>query len=302
MELRPLIKKAWNLVWQNPFLWLLGLFSIFFNNNEFNLVIVNFKRINNWIDQLVTFNALKTYFQQSFSDSILKLLSTPNIIYYFIFAAIIITLFLFLSLISQIFIVFWVKNDSSFKIKSFISKSWRRGLKKLFPIIGIRLITFLIIYSFLLFLSLPFFYKVPIPIIIYIIIFLLALFLLSFIARYATFFIIINNEKFLSSFKKGVLFFLKNWLKTIEISVILSLTLIFSELIFFFILIGSSLPISILLNFVSYLNHPLIFLGVMVFLATILSFLFILINSILSAFQFSVWTLFFIKSFSRDLD
>lgn len=306
MKLKPVFEQSIRIVWENPILWLLGFFAAIFANNEINLLVINFQRINNWIDQLITFRVAKTYFQQIISGFDFGQLVTYSTLYYLILGVILILLLLYLSFISQILIISLVKKFS-FKgeivsrarnkktaLKN-LSNHFIRNKKFLWPIAGLYIIVLLITYGFLFLLNLPIFYKIPVPIIIYIILFLILVLLLSFMLKFVIFFIVLEKQKILAAIKKGFIFFFKNWLIVIKTSVYLFLLTIIFGLILFLISLGTSLPFLTLLSLCLFLKFIFGFQVLIIFWIALLGIIFILLTSIFSSFLFSVWTILFLK-------
>jgi len=290
IDFKDLFKEAFRAVWKNPVLWLFGFFAVLFANNEIKLLITNFNRINNWIDQLITFRVVKERLQQTFSIFNFKQTSDPTVVYYLILILVILFLFFYLSLLAQIFII------SSVKKKSSILDLWKKNQKFVWPVTCVYFITLFTTYGFLYFLSLPLFYQIPIPIIVYIVLFLTLSFFLSFVARFVIFYIILNGEKFFTAIKKGFLFFFKNWSITIKICAFLFLIVILFGLGLFLIFLGAAFPLwFILLGFLTYLKISLSLLTIIIFLITVLGVLFAILGSMFSAFQFYVWALLFLK-------
>lgn len=289
MTLRPIFKQALNIVWHNPILWLFGFFAALFANNEINLIIINFNRINNWIDQIITFKLLKIQFQQIFSNFISSQTFNSVAIYNLSLGLIFVFLFLYASFKSQISIIS-LTNKISTKNKLVSSNK-----KFLWPVIGVYIIAILISYAFLYMLSLPFFYTIPIPIIVYIFLFLVLTFIIYFILRFTVLFIILEKEKLFMAIKKASIFFSKNWLISIKTSIILFLMAIIFGFVLLLIFIGTALPFLFLLNFFLYLKFIIVFQLLILCWIILLGATFIILGSIFSSFQFSVWTLLFLK-------
>lgn len=298
MSLKALFKNSWRTVWQNPFLWLFGLFSIFFVNNEISLIIFNFQRINNWLDQLILFKVLKSFYQQTLNI----FSSSPGSLQPFDFGSIFITsltviafiLFICLSLISQISLVSSAKKSFK-KERLTFSDVWQKGKNFFWPIAGIRIFALFITWTFLYLLSLPILLKLSFPIIVYIVLFLLLSVFISFAARFSVCFIVLKKEKFFCSIKKGFMFFLKNWLISIKMSVCLFLIAVLVGLALFLISLGTTIPFFALINLFLALNLSLGFWLILILWISVLTIIFLILGSIFSAWQFLVWALFFLK-------
>ncbi|MBU4369536.1 hypothetical protein KKG58_02100 [Patescibacteria group bacterium] len=293
-ELKTIFKNSWNFVWHHPFLWLFGFFAAFFTNNEIHLIIANFQRINKWVDQLIIFKSLQIQFQNLLNTFTPLQFLNIKTNYHLIFAIIIALLFFYLSFLSQISIILSVKNRHFKKILS-LNKIWKKSKKFLWPIVGIYLIIFLLIYSFLFLLGLSFFYQVSIPFIVYVLLFIILGFLVSFISRFAICFIVLEKKKFFNAIKMGSIFFFKNWLATIKISIYFCLITILIGLGLFLVSIGTAVPFLILVDLFLRLNFVVGFWLILIFWTILILVFFLLSSSIFSAWQFSVWTSFFVQ-------
>jgi len=293
-ELKTIFKNSWNFVWHHPFLWFLGFFAAFFTNNEIHLIITNFQLINKWVDQLIVFRPIQIQFQNLLNTfGPLQLLNIETN-YHLIFAIILVLLFFYLSFLSQITIILSVKNRHLKKLLSF-KKLWRKSKNFFWPVAGIYLIFFLLIYGFLSILGFSFLYQISIPFVVYIIIFIILGFLVSFISRFAICSIVLEKKKFFKAIKTGTVFFFKNWLTTIKISIYFCFITILIGLGIFLVSLGTAVPFLILVDLFLRLNFVIGFWLVFVFWTILISILFLLLSSIFSAWQFSIWTLFFIK-------
>ena len=293
-ELKILFKNSWNFVWHHPFLWFFGFFAAFFTNNEIYLIAANFQRINKWVDQLIVFKSFQLQFQNLLNTFTPLQFLNIKTNYHLIIAVIIALLFFYLSFLSQISIILSVKNRHFKKYLS-LKKMWKKSKKFLLPVIGIYLITFLLIYGFLSLLGLSFFYQISIPFIVYVLLFIILGFLVSFISRFAICFIVLEKKKFFDAIKLGAIFFFKNWLATIKISIYFCLITILIGLGLFLVSIGTAVPFLILVDLFLRLNFVIGFWLILISWTIFILIFFLFLGSIFSAWQFSVWTSFFIK-------
>lgn len=293
MSLKPLFKDAWKIVWNNPLLWLWGIFAAFLTNNEINLLFINFKRINNWIDQLVIFDFLKKQGGNSlnnvFSLNFSSLYNSPIILIFLI-----IFLFIFLSIFSEIIIILAIKNWVKGQ-KNVFSTLWKNGKIFLFPVFGVHLLTFLIIYGFFLLLWLVFNYHLKIPLIVFVATFLILGIFISFISRFIIFFLITNNLSFKLAIKRGLTFFFKNWRSSLKISLFIYFITFLIGCSSILISIGTFFPFLLLINLFLRTGFIIGFwvLSGMIVILILLFFLFI--SAIFSAWQITTWVLFFLK-------
>lgn len=293
-ELKVLFKNSWNFVWHHPFLWLFGFLAAFFTNNEIYLIVANFQRINNWMDQLIIFKSFQIQFQNLLNTFTPLQFLNIKTSYHLIFAIVVALLFFYLSFLSQISIILSIKNRH-FKKNLSLNKMWRKSKNFLWPIVKIYLIIFLLIYGFLSLLGLSFFYQISIPFIVYVFLFIILGFLISFISRFAICFIVLEKKKFFNAIKMGTMFFFKNWLTTIKISIYFWLITILIGLGLFLVSIGTAVPFLILVDLFLRLNFIIGFWLILIFWTILILVFFLLLSSIFSAWQFSVWTSFFMR-------
>jgi len=293
-ELKVLFKNSWYFVWHHPFLWAFGFFAAFFTNNEIHLIVANFQRINKWVDQLIIFKTLQLQFQSLLhSFTPLQFLNIKTN-YHLIFAVVIALLFFYLSFLSQISIILSVKNRH-FKENLSFGKMWGKSKSFFWSIAGIYLIIFLLIYCFLSLLGLSFFYQVSIPFAVYVFLFIILGFIISFISRFAVCFIVLEKKNFFDAIKKGTIFFFKNWLTTIKISIYFCLITLLIGLGLFLMSVGTAVPFLILIDLFLRLNFVIGFWILLVVWTIFILAFFLFLSSIFSAWQFSVWTSFFIR-------
>jgi len=286
MKIKNLFKQAWKMVRKNPLFWILGFFAAFLVNNEINLIIVNFKKINSWIDQLVVLDS----FQLSFK-SILGLLFPYLKAYYFLILFAVIGLALiYISIRSQISIILSVIKNPD---KQIIKASWKESKKTFFPVFLIYLIFFVVIYGFLLLLTFPFVQNLPFLILFYIIVYLVLVLLGSFISRFAVLFIITEKQKTFQAIKNGFSFFFKNFLVICKNLAFISLVTIILGMGLFLASICTAIPFIILINLFIETSFSVGFWIVFVFYSILILGLVLVISSIFSVWQICVWTLLF---------
>ncbi|MDA2922068.1 hypothetical protein MYX07_02245 [Patescibacteria group bacterium AH-259-L07] len=295
VKLKPLLKKSWNIAWHNPLLWLFGFFAVLFSNNEINVIIANFNRINNWIDQLITLKVIKTQFNTIFTGIQSQEFFTATALYNISLGIIIFLLFLYLSIMSQVALTVSIDKLRTIKTRLTLTNIWEKSKTFFWSILALYFLVLVITYGFLYILSLPFLYTLPIPIITYIIIFLILVFCVTFISRFAIFYVILKNNSITSSFKNASLFFFKNFSIIIKTSVTLFIILIVIGLGVLLASIGASFPFFTLMSLFLYIKFIFGFWLTLIAWTFILLAFFVIISSIFSSFQTSVWILLFSK-------
>lgn len=292
-DLKILFKDSWRLVWQNPIIWLFGFFAAFFSNNEIISLFKNYKKITDWMDQLVVLKSFRVSLKDVFQNPAFSDIFNLKENHYFLLAVIIALLFLFLSFLSQIAIILSVKKYANKEEKPF-SRSWKRGKVFLWPVIGVYALVFLINYGFLALLGSSFFYN-SLPIIVLVIIFLLLGILLSFLLRFSIFFIVLQKEKFFKSIKNGFLFFIKNFSATIRTSVYICVIAFLAGFVIFLISIGTAFPFIIIVDLFLRLNLMVGFWFIFIFWSILILAFLLAVGSIFYAWQTFVWTSLFLK-------
>jgi len=286
-DLKSLFKESWVFVWENPILWFLGFFAAFFSNNEIISLVRNYKKINDWINQLVVLKLFHFSFKNLFS--VLPDFLNSNVSFVVLATSLGILLFI-LSFLSQISLVLSAADGQ----KTSFKQSWRRGKAFLWLVIGLYLLILIVIYGLLALFSIPWIFKhlvVAVPVFV----FLLLGIIISFVSRYAIFFIILRKNKLFKSIKNGFLFFIKNWLITLKTSFFVFLVMLSLGLIISLVSVGTAIPFMVMVDF--FLRFDLTFFFWLISgiyaLSIIISVLFL--SSVFSAWQTSVWVSLFSK-------
>ncbi len=287
MKVKGLLKSAWQIVWRNPILWLFGFLAGFLANNEINLIVINLKRFINWINQIIILRSFKLNLG-SFLNNINYSSKDNYRFFIIIFFALIL---IYLSFKSQIAIInAVVKRSFSFKILL-----GDKNNNPFYRVLFIYLIFWISILIFFFILGIPFIQNLPIPILIYIIVFILLVLLFSFISRFATLFLVIKKNNFLESIKNSFSFFFNNFFLIIKTLIILTLVVLLVGLIALLFSIGMASPFIFLLNLSLKLNFHFVYSLISIIYSFCLLGLILIINSIISSWQISVWILLFQK-------
>lgn len=304
---RDILKKALKISWQNKWLWVLGFFAALAGNGgEYEIIARNLKHIEN---EQVGFNNFRDFLQSGGLSTV-----SENLKEFFLGASgagsILILLlvalglsFLWLMIVSQGGLINGIYQTIKGK-KSLLSENFRFGRKVFWKILGVNVIRFLFVLFFLLIVDVPLigFYLISgkacwvIAAIIYSFIILIPIsVIVEFISKYALLFIVTTGDGAISGLKKGWQLFLKNWIISLEMAVVLFL----ANIVFGLILISSVIAVSL----------PFVFIGIM-FLLTgltiavnvtaiigvlLISVLIILAGSWLSTFQYTSWVQLFVK-------
>lgn len=309
---REIFKQSWKITWNNKVLWFFGFFATLISFGAelkiFSKAISPEKGIKT-INDVIMFFKTGIFSKQAFSN-IIELIKTDtgSAIVFILFLLLILAaslFFIWLATISQIAIINAVKKISkSSKEKINIKNQLKRSAPKFWPVLLMNVIVSIIINGTSILTSL-FLVVVVLKSKTYLTLLYGLLFIvlipfilsLSFIAKYAIAFMVIDGRKFISATKKAWLLFTKNWLLSIEVAVtlffinILAIIIIaFSASIMLTLLIGISMAVGIFIFSSQIIFWMMIIISVLIGLATIS-----LGGAIISSFQISSWSELFIK-------
>lgn len=315
LSYRAILRQAWRISWKNRFLWFFGFFaSIISFTAEFKVITQAFnqetgiKSLNNFQMFLNT-----GIFSKDAWINIIKLFKTDPksiifIILIFLIILALVAFFAWLSTASQVGIIGSVeKIIKEKKVRLNIKNGLKKGTKKFWPVffmnilISIIINTIYLLISFLLILVII--KNQSLTTILYGFIFLIFIpisLFLSFIIKYAIAYIVIENKSFFKALKEGWKLFTRNWLISIEMTIVLFFINIIAMLAISLIsFVGFFLLFGIALSSIYILSSGLLFwiiliLGILFLLAVI-----ILGGALLNTFQISSWTDLFIQIRNR---
>lgn len=287
--LKEILKKSLTISWRNYGLWFLGFFASLFFPFTNQIFLLFFLTEFLTTERVFSFGIDKTIFEKSFTDFYLNIPFTILLFGIVIFI-------LVLCIFSEIFLIFSLKEIER-KEKVVFKKSWQAVKNSFLPVSAVCLVGFFIFSSFL-FLVRFFILSAKEWILFFIIFFfLLSELILALIILYIIFYFVTEKRSLKKALYSGLLFFRKNWLKTIFLITVLFLIafcfgvflwFIFNSGILFFPLrIGSVFLIKALGQ---------IGFGLSFFFFALFVFLFqIIIIGFLNVYQTSCWVFFFSK-------
>jgi len=302
---RNILKQAWTLTWRNKYLWWFGVFAALLGNGGELEVIFNnsgdpggamfpsWQRISSTgVFSPQTFTNVGNLFKHD----------TLNIIALLIVGLIVLAIFLFivwLVIVSQAALV----NNSAaiFKQKkNSFQDGWLSGRVNFWPVFSINVLSKVIIYILLAVVGLPMIYwganfGVGLFYVLALVIMVPVVIIISFIAKYAVAYAVINKYKIGLAIGQSWQLFKENWLISFEMAVIL---------FFINLLVGLGIVLAVLT-----LAVPFLFLGLLFFyafsalgswLVAVMALIFFLavvifIGAALSVFQISAWTGLFLE-------
>ncbi|NQU78122.1 hypothetical protein HQ544_05490 [Candidatus Falkowbacteria bacterium] len=229
---RPILRRALSIVWRHKFLWFFGFFAALLGGSgEIDILFGGSANINWGQNFTSVFGQIFKNKEagEFFSDLGIRLAQVPAtgiLIFVLFILGLVVLIWLFI--ISQIALI-----DSTARLGSggeTGSKIRQQAGKKYFwKIFGVNVINKLVIYGLLFLMSLPFLLKlyegksggieILLAIISFIVLVPLAI-IFSFVMRYASCFVILNQEKVFEAIRKGVGLFFRNWLISIEMAIL----------------------------------------------------------------------------------
>lgn len=304
---RPILKIAWQILWRAKYLWFFGFFAaLAANSGEVNLAINNFSSLGRQTDSLLSLKDLYTdglagtFFSRlseifsNFNSSVLFLLLILLAIFIFV---------LWLVITSQISLIFGADKEYRKQISNF-SSCFKAGRQNFWQVLSLNVIGKLIIVVSMfvlgaplawlylkstsvtaqfLFILLSFIILIPLAVII------------SFVIKYAIIFVVLSKKKVSESLKSAWDLFIKNWVVSIEMAILLFFVSILAGLAMIVVAIILAIPLSLLL----YLIYAIQIQGFMM-VATIIVFVVLIlilfwIGAMLSTYQMTCWVLLFDK-------
>ncbi len=303
---RNILKQALMLSWQNKHLWFFGLFAALFIDNsgfEFFLQMSGGNGLGESVNKFTQTGILSF---QGISNAASLLTKEPlAVIASLLILLVFLALFLFLiwlTIVSQVAIV---NNSASIfsnkKVK--LQDGVMAGIRKFWPALLLNFIAFLVM---LIPLFLGNFNPSQLILkILYIILFLLIAVLViafSFVLKFAIASLVIKDNNFSESLKKGWELFAKNWVISIEMALLLFAIGLFGYISIRFLLLPllamSVLFIGLILYSLLSFSNMVAFVVFMVFyiLGYIASFIIIvLFGAYLAVFQITAWTKLYIE-------
>jgi len=302
---RQTLTEAWRITWRHKYLWFFGFFAILLNSgvaSGYRVLINNINFIQNQGENLYkakvlyesqTFNFIYNNVKVFFTNiSITNVLTILIVLAIFVFS-------IWLSILSQGSIV---AATDKFRRGKFVQaeESFSDGTRKFWPVLWLNVFNYLVTTGAIIVLGLPFlslyliqgqdFWATILLFLNFIILIPVAV-IVTFLLQFAIGYVVIRNKKLKDAIALAWRLFIKNWLSTLEMGLIIFLILaIITALISVIflpnivgLLVGSGTGITPGLE--SYINASfVIFVIISIF-----------ITSIFSVFQFVATALFFMK-------
>lgn len=307
---RPTLKKAWQITWQNKYLWLFGFFATFLGSGSvYDVVIKGWQTLGEKVlyKSLLNFTAPPFVIFEDTGSALVNKLGAVGIIAGSVLGIVLIFIIYIVALIAQGSLIY-----SSGKIakhrKASIKEAIERTLARIYHIfvinIGAKILIFLMLFS----IGLPIYYLVGKSIlwsnILYFVAFLIAIpvsLIILFIMIYSVAGIMTKNLLFTEAIKDSLEILKKHWLISLEMALILLGISILLGILTTVFLVIVSIPMLILAIALFFLVGEIGLTIVM--LITLLFFLFsvIMAGSFFTSFQLTSWTILYLKLSEKNV-
>ena len=282
------------------YLWILGFFTAFLGNGgEYQILFKQIGLVANQTDSIVTWhdnlNAILPKLNLSFGN-------VANVVIYLIIAFAFLALFLSLCVASFGGLVkgsALANNNEKLTIRNL----WKLGYNKFWPILGLIILGKIIVYGFLALVLVPLMLATFVQghtalnaliILLTFLIFIPLTIIVSLATKYATAYVMLENQEFWKSFKNGWRLFAANWLVSLEMALVLFLINITATIVLL-ALASIFLALPFFFGVFHTIDAPSLFDLLMNFGVTLIILASIFIGAGLAVFQTSAWTLLYLR-------
>ena len=299
---RTILKQAFSLSWKNKYLWFFGLFASLtiaggsiesqFITERFGQGVVgsSYHGLEGLLGTAGVFQMIYMGLVDLFNQSFVTMLHAATII---LLALTLASVFVWLAITSQAAIVDAVAKIIAPKKKVFVPdfrEHLTAGNQHFWSVLGFNILIRLLISTAFFISSLPLLLMVISDsyafVVLYTILFVIFVPIalsLSLIVKYAISYRVLENESFVKSLEKGYDLFKKNWLISLEVSLLLFLITLIASFLLLLILAVTIFPL-----FVTGVLFSMTWLtALMILIALIVVILF---GSLMTTFQISSWT------------
>jgi hypothetical protein len=304
---RSLLKQALTIAWKQKYLWVFGLFASLVASSgswEYKILTENlnqsmaggsYYKLSGFLSVGEFIKNFFISFKNIFNYDLVTILNAITLL---LIALIIMVVFVWLAIVCQAALVSGIKKLSNNKKKNSLL-SLRLELaesnKHFWPVLGLNFLTKVLISVAFFIIGLPLLFILikdsTTAAIIYTLLFIIFFPVatgLALMLKYAIAYNVLEKTSFVKSIKKAWQLFMKNWLVSLEMAIILFLiSLLFSGLIMLFLFLSMA---------------PLLILGLMfkaiwlvVFVMMIAIIVIVLTGSLLTTFQIAAWTSLFLR-------
>jgi len=310
---RPIVKRSWQIAKANPSLWLFGLFAIFVSSGgelEILLRALYNQQSSGIIEAFVTsFSqgwaegsqmANAGFWLNSWSFLLNNFGSAISVVAFLVAVLLVSIFFVWLTISSQIALIKNISLINKNK-KSSLKEGFEFSLDNFWPVFVIVVVLRLVIITLLAFLGWELWLLASAGLwgkALYALSFLLfvgGVLLLSFLLKYQIFYVLLKKQKLAVAFKSGWQLFLKNWLISLEMALLMFIAYLAATILSTLAMtILTAVPVVVIPYYFDSLPFILkVTVSFLAFVAMIATVLFI--SAYLATWQWTAWTLLFEK-------
>lgn len=295
-----IIKKAWHTIWRHKSLWFFGLFVLFIGQ-EVEIVLRN---VYMYQDKSLTLEGWRELFKNGFGGGYVNIWDT---ITQTTFSSV---LFLILAIIVAAFVIWLVivsigglihgttqlENNKPFVFHESMRVGQKYFRRNFMIYLLAKVIDYAILIGFGLIASLTALGSLQTTVaLILVVITVFVSLILSFVAKYAACYVVVRNQDAAPAIRSGWKLFIKNWMTSLEMAIVIFLINFIISLILLFVVILIAVPFLLLTMILNQGTLP--GLGtLLIYLLTAITFMIlIVVGSGMSSFQFSAWVLLFLR-------
>lgn len=309
---RQILREALTIIWRNKFLWFFGLFAAMAGSVEYNFLIEGFSRSSG--DKPLTLGFLdvardvaNTGIFRFETLGNLKRIMIENPFSFFM------SVFIFLVFLGIAAFVIWLIVVSQASLISATRKieqgeiadlreEMEKNRRSFWPLFFLNFINKFLTGLLLVLVGVVVFVSAIKATVMTLLLFILAFIIfislsliIAFITKYAICFVVLKKQVWFESIKSAVNLFFANWVISLEMALIL-FAIDFVFILFFAIsTLVLMLAVAMLIILAAFLSLKMTFWGVVILPVFLLIILFLIITSGLTAFQYSSWTLLFMR-------
>jgi hypothetical protein len=301
---RQILKKAWSIAWKAKYLWFFGIFATLIGNGgsfDFGSSLDKVEGRGLWLEDMQglvkNFNPMKFDWGNLWQNfNVWTVVLMLVIVAAFIFL-------LWLSISSQGALVYGVKKEWDNRPVGF-SETFKRGTSKFWPVFLLNILLGLVISVALFILSVPFvalffvFHGQAWQTIMVILAFIILIpvgIILSFVIKYAIIYAVNDGKKMGEAIQAGWQLFIKNWIVSIEMGVILFFISVIASIALVLAILLLAIPFVLLAVIVGYVAQNVLLwvvvaLGIIAVIAVALFY-----AAVMNVFKTAAWVLLFEK-------
>ena len=304
---RSLLKQAWGITWRHKYLWFFGLFAaltaaggsieyqVVTSNLNQNLVNGNYSYLNSVYAWGLVLKGFFVWIIGFLGQNILVIINSLSLL---LLTAALLGAIVFLAIVSQAGLIDSIKKLSNSKKKEkaiTISEGLTNGRPYFWSVLGLNLVIRILANFVFFIISLPLLFMVlkdssafAAVYTILFVIFIPVAVSLSLMVKFAISYNVLEKESFINSLEKGWKLFMKNWLVSLEMAIILFIL----NFVVLLLLMAAITLFIFPLFLVSVIYQVVGLTYLMLFFTTVAI---ILVGSSLVTFQISTWTTLFIR-------